>query len=186
MLTHTSEIKFSTGHQKVFDHLCKEYEEKAKSEKVRSAEQLVGPQPKANLMVECKDASSAPSKPEALSNFQVQPVGAISLGQLNGKEGRLSIKAGAIVEASENSKYGGGLWDIFQREDVQKLQDYLRKHPREFRYLMNSCLKEVGISCRVLFLYSNAMAVFAVCLDSLLLLDVAGFSSYSSSDILPE
>lgn len=48
--------------------------------------------------------------------------------------------------AEGNQPEGGALWDIFRREDIGKLQQYLKKHAEEFRDCNYEPVKQVLIS----------------------------------------
>ena len=54
----------------------------------------------------------------------------------------------------------GALWDIFRREDSEKLKDYLRKHCREFRHLHCDPIQKVIRLCQTQFLCFTVVHLF--------------------------
>jgi lysine-specific demethylase 3 len=68
----------------------------------------------------------------------------------NGKTADGDLSSGS--EVKEGDSFDGALWDIFRREDVPELEEYLKKHFREFRHVHCSPLKQV-IFVKFIFYY---------------------------------
>ncbi|CAM8887893.1 unnamed protein product [Rhodiola kirilowii] len=48
-----------------------------------------------------------------------------------------------LLTDSFNDVYGGAVWDIFRREDVPRLIEFMQKHQKEFRHLNNQPIDSV-------------------------------------------
>jgi lysine-specific demethylase 3 len=64
----------------------------------------------------------------------------------------LEEKEDGVPFVEGNQPEGGALWDIFRREDVNKLQEYLMKHSGEFRHYNYEPVKQVISSVNYLTL----------------------------------
>ncbi|GER49648.1 transcription factor jumonji (jmjC)domain-containing protein [Striga asiatica] len=59
------------------------------------------------------------------------------------KQEKINISAPEIISESSGDPEGGALWDIFRRQDVPKLEEYVRKHFKEFRHIHGNPLPQV-------------------------------------------
>ncbi|GBG92070.1 hypothetical protein CBR_g54325 [Chara braunii] len=58
-------------------------------------------------------------------------------------EGEQKGRSNDAATDQDLGEYGGAVWDVFRREDIGKLEEYLREHWREFRHLNNEPLKRL-------------------------------------------
>ncbi|KAL0378156.1 UNVERIFIED_CONTAM: Lysine-specific demethylase [Sesamum radiatum] len=59
------------------------------------------------------------------------------------KEESSSTSVSGIMSESLGEPEGGALWDIFRRQDVPKLEEYVRMHFKEFRHIYGNQLSQV-------------------------------------------
>lgn len=122
ILTHTAEVKLTDEQHSVISKLKKAH--KAQDEKERSGQESVADCPNGEP---CKDNREHEEDKE---NSPVEIIEKISANEVP-----------AIPK--ETRETGGALWDIFRREDTEKLGAYLRKHSKEFRHTYCSPVEQV-------------------------------------------
>lgn len=104
----------------------------------------------------CGVRCSSSTKSEVTADTNLQPVAKMnarvqtydtSSADLNESVNRDCIERNHTSELV----YGGAVWDIFRRQDVPKLIEYLKRHQKEFRHVSSLPVNTV----RIFACYSN-------------------------------
>lgn len=64
-----------------------------------------------------------------------------------------------IMSESFQDPEGAALWDIFRREDIPKLEEYVRKHYKEFRHILGKPLSQVIVNMVKLMGYVKGLGL---------------------------
>ncbi|KAJ9169165.1 hypothetical protein P3X46_020626 [Hevea brasiliensis] len=138
ILTHTAEVALSEEQRTGIQQLKRKHLEQ--DEKERLEHDKVNHHPIGQI----GDCSGSRKEMDVsnITELEIYPSEISEKREISHDQLRGARLAG-LPTADETDEMCGALWDIFRREDVSKLEEYLRKHSMEFRHTFCSPVKQV-------------------------------------------
>lgn len=180
ILTHTTRVNVAHGQREIIEKLRKQHEVEDSKELCSGIAEALDSQQrfdktetidfesqgsiddnKSCLLETMDKGKDFDKEKDIISNMKYTDIsGRTSLSdEINPSTNSLAIvEASVALEIKQDCaevECGGAVWDIFRRQDVPKLTEYLQKHWREFRHINNAPVTSVSILALLSFKFDD-------------------------------
>jgi lysine-specific demethylase 3 len=157
VLSHSQAVEFKSEQRTKIEKLRTAYREKVKEEVAKALAGEISTKTENSGVDTAVRASRTKKSSSGKQNKRVKKIDVDGDANMNGFEDLVNerIRDADVDEGScSDSLHGGALWDIYRREDVPKLKEYLIKHVAEFRHFNDKPIDSVSVLLLSVLVYN--------------------------------